>query len=513
MERRPDLKVYAVPEDVIYLRKSQADMDMEKIAEMETLERHKKHLLGVAERQNLNVTKIYKEIVSGDMIQDRPEFIKLLNDIRQKKYRSVIVMEVQRLGRGDAKDQGTIFEALRMTGTLVVTPDKTYNPNDEADAEYLEFALFMSRREYKFITKRMQRGRIDAVKEGQFIGTVPPYGYETIRYDKKHKTLKIIPEQAETVKKMFMWMYEDKCSYGEIRRRLIALGIPSPQGKPEWHNSTIKDLLSNHVYIGKIRWYRRKQSKEFEGATIVKVNRRQEEKDMLIVTGQHEGFIDVEVFYKVQEIIKGYYRPPVNFNKITNPLAGIVKCSKCGGSMKKQSFPNKKNVRSRMYHDSARVCQQKSTYFDDCYESVIQSLKAHLSDFEIELKEKDTENEEKKYELKKAKLQMELKQLEARKKRIKLAFEKGMYDLEEASESKAEVTDLMLSIQEELMSLHPPDKEELEEKIVTFQQVIDSLLNEDISPSVKNELIKGIVERIEYTNDGETVHLEVFLRE
>lgn len=93
------------PATAIYLRKSREDAELENINEGETLARHKKTLMGVAERQGLNVTKIYEEIVSGDSIDERPEVQKLINELLQNRYQNIVVMEIQRLARGNTKDQ------------------------------------------------------------------------------------------------------------------------------------------------------------------------------------------------------------------------------------------------------------------------------------------------------------------------------------------------------------------------------------------------------------------------
>ena len=58
---------------VIYLRKSRADVEAEKLGEGETLARHKKILTELAARKGLYVEKIYEEIVSGETIEARPE--------------------------------------------------------------------------------------------------------------------------------------------------------------------------------------------------------------------------------------------------------------------------------------------------------------------------------------------------------------------------------------------------------------------------------------------------------
>lgn len=92
----------------IYLRKSRADLELEARGELETLARHEKALLELAERQHLDVEKIYKEIVSGETIASRPEMRRLLEEVENGQWDGVLVMEIERLARGDPIDQGVV---------------------------------------------------------------------------------------------------------------------------------------------------------------------------------------------------------------------------------------------------------------------------------------------------------------------------------------------------------------------------------------------------------------------
>lgn len=143
----------------IYLRKSRADMDAEAHGEGETLARHEKALLELAKRQRLNITQIHREIVSGDTIAARPVMQQLLQEVQAGQWAGVLVMEVERLARGETIDQGIVAQSFQYSGTKIVTPLKTYDPTNEYDEEYFEFGLFMSRREYKTIKRRLMRGR------------------------------------------------------------------------------------------------------------------------------------------------------------------------------------------------------------------------------------------------------------------------------------------------------------------------------------------------------------------
>lgn len=137
----------------IYLRKSRADMDAEAHGEGETLARHEKLLLEVAKRKELNITQIHREIVSGDTIVARPVMQHLLQEVRDGRWAGVLVVEVERLARGETIDQGIVAQTFTSTETKIITPIKDYDPTNEFDEEYFEFGLFMSRREYKSLFK------------------------------------------------------------------------------------------------------------------------------------------------------------------------------------------------------------------------------------------------------------------------------------------------------------------------------------------------------------------------
>ena len=138
----------------LYLRKSRTDLDAEANGETETLARHEKILLDLAKRMHLDVTEIYREVVSGETISSRPVVQRVLNEVENGLWDGVLVVEVERLARGDTIDQGIVSRAFKFSNTKIITPLKTYDPNNEYDEEYFEFGLFMSRREYKTIRKR-----------------------------------------------------------------------------------------------------------------------------------------------------------------------------------------------------------------------------------------------------------------------------------------------------------------------------------------------------------------------
>ena len=121
---------------LMYLRKSRQDRDMEmETGNFDTLQRHRDALMALAKRRGYTIAHIYEEVVSGDTIAERPEMRKLLSAVETGEFAGVLVMEVPRLARGNTRDQGMVAETFQYSNTKIITPDKIYDPSDEADDE------------------------------------------------------------------------------------------------------------------------------------------------------------------------------------------------------------------------------------------------------------------------------------------------------------------------------------------------------------------------------------------
>ena len=98
----------------MYLRKSRADENNP----LETLERHKEILLSYAKDNNLTVIDIFEEVISGGMLYNRTEMLKLLDAIPSHIYDAVLCIDLDRLGRGSAADSEKIFDVLKENAVM-----------------------------------------------------------------------------------------------------------------------------------------------------------------------------------------------------------------------------------------------------------------------------------------------------------------------------------------------------------------------------------------------------------
>ncbi len=236
----------------IYLRKSRADRELD--VKEDVLLRHETSLLELAKNRNYAIGKIFKEVVSGETLAARPQMQQLLSEVEEGLWEGVLCMEVERLARGNSIDQGIVSQAFKCSSTLIITPTKIYNPANEFDEEYFEFGLFMSRREYKTINRRLSAGRLASCREGKYAGGTPPYGFgKTKIKGQKGWKLVPIPEEVEIVKQIYSLYLsnEDKTGLQGIANRLTDTAVPTRTGKP-WTAAQVKNILTNDVYIGKI---------------------------------------------------------------------------------------------------------------------------------------------------------------------------------------------------------------------------------------------------------------------
>lgn len=505
----------------MYLRKSRADLELEAMGEEETLARHKAMLEALAAKHEIHPDQItiYHELVSGDSIDERPEMQRLLADVYAKTYKGVLVVEVERLARGNTKDQGEVADAFQASNTHIITPAKVYDPNNEFDQEYFEFGLFMSRREYKTIKRRLEAGKKQSVMEGNYILPQRVMGYDIIRTTKKDRTLKIRPEEAKIVQMIFDWHTEEKRAIGWIARQLTLMGIPTTKNRPEWNRGTIRDMLANPIYIGKVTWGKRRTVKEFdpELGKLVKVIK--EDGIPEAYEGKHEGIISVEQFEKAQLVTESMRNPSLKVGKeILNPFAGLMQCEKCGRNIIATTFRDGR--KNRLSHARDTLCQKKSLPLDEVIESFVEALQGYIVDFQGKMDTDDNTAEIEAHKARMDTMETELAKLERKRKNLFADYEDDIYTRDEFIERKQHYNEkidvLKKQIQEARKST--PEPVDYTEQIMHLNAMIDCVRNPDLSAKDKNIFLKQFIEKITYDSidygrsKGGKAILEVFLK-
>ena len=501
-------ELHLQPDEVIdYLRKSRADDPLLTVEEV--LSRHEAILDEWAEK-NLGAKvpeqNKYREVVSGETISDRPEIQKVLKLIESPKIKAILIVEVQRLSRGDLEDCGRLIKLLRYTNTLVITPQKTYDLRDEYDRDSFERELKRGNEFLEYTKKIMQRGTLRSVSEGNYVGSIPPYGYNKVwitEGKRKCPTLAINEDQASVVRMIFDMYTNQNMGMPNICHKLDSLGITPPKGD-HWSNHALKDTLSNIHYLGKIKWNWRKTLTVVEDGEIKKTRPKQEVGEYLIYDGRHEAIISEELFNATQEKL-GKNAPIRKNMSIRNPFAGLVYCH-CGRSMTLRTYKKRdgtERAAARLICDDHTHCQTGSCTYDELLNMVVGILEECVEDFQHRI-ESNAGDAMKLHEKLLKSLEKKMQDLEAREiaqweaqshpdesQRMPPHIFKMLN--EKLLKEKEEVKEAMCNARKSM-----PDPVDYQEKLVRFQKALDALQDTEKDVETKNRLLKECIERITY---------------
>lgn len=499
MRKRPSeglpYNVLSTEAYIIYLRKSRADSPDESVEEV--LAKHETMLQELAERElggRIPESCIFREIVSGETIEERPEVNKVLALIENPAVKMVLVVEPARLSRGDLEDCGKIVNAFRYSGTKIKTLQMEYDLNNKMHRKFFEQELMRGNDYLEYTKEILLRGRILSVQKGSYIGNIAPFGYDKAK-DKIGPTLEP-NDDADTVRLIFDLYVNEGKTYLQIGRYLDSIGV-NPMKGGIWEKSSIRFILQNPHYAGYVRFGWKKSEKVFEGGQLVKKRGiPAEQEEIIIAKGRHRAIVSQEIWDAAQEKMDN--NPRAKWDApLKNPLAGVFFCSKCGKAMTQHPY---KHARTRYECRNRNGCGSKSVPLDEVVEAVITTLeREQLPELEARLKNDDGNS----YMIQQRQLKKMREELDELNRQEDMQFtllEKGKYT-EDVFDRRnkalhAEMDELKTRIFEAQKAL--PKEVDYAGKIVTLKKAIAGLRDDNISVEAKNKLIKAIVKRIDY---------------
>ncbi len=350
MKNRKQAGKNKVWQAALYVRLSREDGDKEEsdsvINQKELLQQY------VSLEPDIVVYDVYMDDGWSGTNFERPEFIRMMSDIRNDEVNCVIVKDLSRFGRNYI-DVGQYIEKIfplmdirfiSLTDNL----DSVKNPQTMNNI-IVPFKNLINDEYCRDISNKVRSSLDMKRKQGKHIGSFACYGYKKDPDDHNH--LVIDDEAAEIVRDIFRW-YISGMSILAIAQKLNGMGIPNPSsykktqglnyknryekiGSGKWPDSSVRRILGNQMYIGnlvqgilKVKSYK------------VQITQRQEKDDWIVVENTHEPIISKEDFKTVQELLARNTRKAPDMTKVYL-FSGFIKCGDCGRSM----------VRKEHHHD------------------------------------------------------------------------------------------------------------------------------------------------------------------
>lgn len=389
-------KIWSV---ALYIRLSQEDEDNGQDKQESNSVTSQKTLLNefVEEHDDLIVYDTYIDDGFTGTDFNRPSFQRLLEDMRNGNINCVIVKDLSRLGRNYIEVGNYIEQVFPLFNIRFIaindSVDSFKNPAS-TNTILVPFKNLINDEYARDTSTKIRTSLNGKKKKGEFVGAFPSYGYIKDPKD-KHK-LAIDEVAADIVRKIFYWNVNEGLGKIAICHRLNDLGILNPTGHKKlelkqnyenfgvqdntytWTPSTIRNILSNEVYIGNTVQGKRR-TKSYKVHKVENVPKE----EWVKVENTHEPIIDKETFEKAQELSKRDTKVSQKTNELS-VWAGFLKCADCKRAMNKKSSTNKSGSKYEYYicstyrKKSNNLCTKHSIKVENLEKAVLKAINLHI---------------------------------------------------------------------------------------------------------------------------------------
>ncbi|MFC5734315.1 recombinase family protein [Cytobacillus gottheilii] len=285
--------------------------------------------------------------ISGALLNERPGLIEMMRFIKENNVDYLVIFKFSRLSR----NIGNLFlitEQLKETSTHLISISDNFSSEAGASKIILSVLGSIAEMERDNIIEQVRGGMSQKAREGEWNGGTAPLGYDLVE-----KKLVINEEESKTVKFIYT-EYLKGNGYKTIAAQLNDNGVKTKTGGTFSGNS-VKDILRNPTFCGKIRWGHRKDwGKRYSDGK----RKRVYNENPIIVEGKHEPIIDEETFNKVQNLIDNNPRHHMKRFNGNHLLSGLLRCPDCGNGMSIQ--PVKRGNKTYEYYTCNQYMNHKT---------------------------------------------------------------------------------------------------------------------------------------------------------
>lgn len=284
----------------------------------------------------------------------RPAFTRLMNDVRQKKIKCIVVKDLSRFGRNYLEAGYYIETVFPFLGVRLIAVNDNFDSTRKEDMESMALPIrnMINTMYAKDISKKVWSSLQRKKEAGYAVGSDAPFGYIRNPVTKRNE---IDPETAFYVQLIFQWALMGVAIY-EIARRMTLLQVPTPrewhrkivEGKEvvtykKWGETSVRHMLANQTYVGDTINNKSTQ-RFFAGQDKRDLSKEQ----WYVAKNTHPAIIARDDFEKVQEILtknqKVFKTVRAETEQIRteyqNDLAGMVFCADCGRPMDFDRLPH-----------------------------------------------------------------------------------------------------------------------------------------------------------------------------
>lgn len=292
----------------------------------------------LATDMGMTIERKYIESVSGRGLKNRKAIQELLKDARNGVFEVLIVKSVSRLSRDLVKSK-EIANQLERLGVRLIMPEDHYDSDDSDNTFNFNLMALFAEHESVKMSEKIKLGIRASAREGNFTGSVAPFGYRLIE---KSKRLEIDEETGPFVQEIFNLYLYNGWGMSKIGNYLMENNIKAPGGGKRWHQNTVSGILKNPHYTGMLVQHRTSTSKFLAESESYRLRNSVEENNQVSIENAHPPLISHKQFQEVQNLIESKKQNRSNGKE--SLFAHIAFCADCGIGMNYKADRRKKGA-------------------------------------------------------------------------------------------------------------------------------------------------------------------------
>lgn len=369
--------------------------------------------------------------ISGKNIKDRPELSRLIEDIKNNKVTNVLIYKLDRLTRS-VKDLISLIDLFEKYKCDFSSVTEKLDTSNAVGRMFIKIIGIFAEFERENLAERVSFGYEEKTKEGNYTNTHGVYGYD---YIVGKGNLVINTKEKEIVKRVYD-MYLNGTSMMKIAKVFNVEKVSTKRGGT-WSQSTIKSILTNPLYSGKIRYGVHNNIKD----------------RAFVVNGSHDTIIDIDTFERVQKLIEQRKHFCIKKYASENAyFAMVLRCAKCGARFHPKQQKQNNKIFVTYYCNNKQIAKCDSNGIS--HKKVLKEFDNYISNIKLDetisINHKDNNQEQKKQLLK------QIESFERKRKRLQQLFIDEQISNDEYKEmilnvknSKNEVEDILKELQAE----------------------------------------------------------------
>ncbi len=302
--------------------------------------------------KNIGATEflVYEDEGFSGKNLNRPEFTKMMEDAKSKKFEVIICYRLDRISRNVA-DFSNLIEELSSLSVGFISIKEQFDTTTPMGRAMMFISSVFAQLERETISERIRDNMRELAKDGRWLGGQSPLGFDTqlVKYidngkERKYNILKVNEEELKVVQEIYR-LYSEFHSLKKVEKYLFDNNIQGKNGGDP-SASIIKEVLSNPMYVKSSQL----THDYFEMDDIITTGdpdgcgyltygkhrngKKTEKSNWIYAVSKHEGIVDDVEWLKIQKLLNRHGNHGKRTGTSKNSLlSGILKCAKCGSAM------------------------------------------------------------------------------------------------------------------------------------------------------------------------------------